>query len=81
MKIEVLIDIFQNYKEALNLLKDCDNYLCQYIILSKHYLDFYKNEKELFITVFLLFFKHIVNLKTGKEQNLSEDKLYLEKLN
>ena len=81
LKIEVLIDIFQNYKEALNLLKDCDNYLCQYIILSKHYLDFYKNEKELFITVFLLFFKHIVNLKTGKEQNLSEDKLYLEKLN
>ena len=81
LKIEVLIEIFQNYKEALNLLKDCDNYLCQYIMLSKHYLDFYRNEKELYITVFLLFFKHIVNIKTGKEQILSEDKLYVEKLN
>ena len=50
-------------------------------MLSKHYLDFYKNEKELYITVFLLFFKHIVNIKTGKEQILSEDKLYIEKLN
>ena len=81
LKIEVLIDIFQNYKEALNLLKDCDNYLCQYIILSKNYLEFYQNEKELFITVFLLFFKHIVNIKTGKEQILSLDIEYIEKLN
>ena len=80
LKIEVLIDIFQNYKEALDLLKDCDNYLCQYIILSKNYLDFYRYEKELFITVFLLFFKHIVNIKTGKEQIISQDKVYIEKL-
>ena len=81
LKIEVLIDIFHNYKEALNLLKDCDNYLCQYIILSRNYLEFFQNEKELFITVFLLFFKHIINIKTGKEQIKSQDKFYLEKLN
>ena len=81
LKIEVLIDIFHNYKEALNLLKDCDNYLCQYLILSKNYLEFYENEKELFITVFLLFFKHFINIKTGKEEISSQDKLYIEKFN
>ena len=81
LKIEVLIDIFHNYKEALNLLKDCDNYLCQYIIFSKNYTEFFANEKELFIAVFLLFFKHFVNLKTGKEKILSQDKIYKEKLN
>ena len=80
LKIEVLIDIFHNYKDALNLLKDCDNYLCQYIIFTKNYLEFYQNEKELFITVFLLFFKHIINIKIGKEQILSQDKIYIEKL-
>ena len=81
LKIEVLIDIFHNYKEALNLLKDCDNYLCQYIIFSKNYSEFFTNEKELFIAVFLLFFKHFVNLKTGKEKIISQDKIYKEKLN
>ena len=81
LKIEVLIDIFHNYKEALNLLKDCDNYLCQYIIFSKNYSEFFANEKDLFIAVFLLFFKHFVNLKTGKELILSQDKIYKEKLN
>ena len=81
LKIEVLIDIFHNYKEALNLLKDCDNYLCQYIIFSKNYSEFFTNEKELFIAVFLLFFKHFVNLKTGKEKIISQDKTYKEKLN
>jgi hypothetical protein len=81
LKIEVLIDIFHNYKEALNLLKDCDNYLCQYLILSKNYLEFYENEKDLFITVFLLFFKHFINIKTGKEEISSQDKLYIEKFN
>ena len=81
LKIEVLIDIFHNYKEALNLLKDCDNYLCQYIIFSKNYSEFFANEKELFIAVFLLFFKHFVNIKTGKESILSQDKTYNEKLN
>ena len=81
LKIEVLIDIFHNYNEALNLLKDCDNYLCQYIIFSKNYTEFFANEKELFIAVFLLFFKHFVNLKTGKEKIISQDKIYKEKLN
>ena len=81
LKIEVLIDIFHNYKEALNLLKDCDNYLCQYITFSKNYLEFYQNEKEFFITVFLLFFNHITNIKIGKEPILSQDKIYIEKLN
>ena len=81
LKIEVLIDIFHNYKDALNLLKDCDNYLCQYIIFSKNYSEFYKNEKELFIAVFLLFFKHFTNIKIGKESHISQDKVYLDKIN
>ena len=81
LKIEVLIDIFHNYKEALNLLKDCDNYLCQYLTFSKHYLEFYQNEKELFIAVFLLFFKHFTKIKIGEEIIISRDKTYLDKFN
>ena len=81
LKIEVLIDIFHNYKEALNLLKDCDNYLCQYLTFSKHYLEFYQNEKELFIAVFLLFFKHFTKIKIGEEIIIARDKTYLDKFN
>ena len=78
LKIEVLLDIFKNYKEALNLLKNCDNYLFQYGIFFKFYLDFYQNEKELFINVFINFFKHFVNIQIGNEKlnNTNEKYFY-----
>ena len=80
LKIEVLIDIFNNYKEALNLLKTCENYLFQYLIFSKNYLVFYENEKELFIEVFINFFQHFVNIKIGNEEVLTNNKIYIQKL-
>ena len=80
LKIEVLIDIFNNYKEALNLLKTCENYLFQYLIFSKNYLVFYENEKDLFIDVFINFFKHFTNIKIGNEEILSNNKVYIQKL-
>ena len=81
LKIEVLIDIFNNYKEALILLKECDNLLFQYLIFSKSYLDFYQNEKQLFIDVFLNFFRHFVNIKIGSEEISSSNIIYIKKLN
>ena len=80
LKIEVLIDIFNNYKEALILLKKCNNYLFQYLILSKNYLVFYQKEKQLFTEVFINFFKHFVNIKICNEEILSSNKIYLQKL-
>ena len=81
LKIEVLIDIFNNYKEALMLLKECGNYLFQYLILSKSYLEFFQNEKQLFIEVFLNFFRHFVSIKIGTEEIDSSNKVYVQKLN
>ena len=81
IKIEVLIDIFKNYKEALNLLNECENYLFQYIIFSKNYLEFFQNEKELFTNVFINFFKHFTNIKIGNEDIKNYSKLYIQKFN
>ena len=81
LKIEVLIDIFNNYKEALNLLKKCDNYLFQYLILARHYFTFIQNEKKLFIEVFVNFFRHFTSIKIGNEDLSNNNKLYKEKFN
>ena len=81
IKIEVLIDIFKNYKEALNLLNESENYLFQYIIFSKNYLEFFQNEKELFTNVFINFFKHFTNIKIGNEGVKNYSKLYIQKFN
>ena len=81
LKIEVLIDIFNNYKEALMLLKECDNYLFQYLIFSKNYFVFYQKERQLFTDAFINFFKHFLNIKVGNEEVSSSNKIYLQKLN
>ena len=81
LKIEVLIDIFNNYKEALNLLKDSQNYLFQFLMFSKNYLAFYQNEKELFLEVFLNFFRHFTSIRIGNEEISTNNKIYIKKLN
>ena len=81
LKIEVLIEIFNNYSEALNLLIKIDNFLFMYFILYKYSHEFIVAEKELFTECYLLLFYAILEIKTGIRKINSTNKKYIEKIN